>query len=139
MLFFTFILGFLSGLLMDKSWITQEEIAFIKKMTAENQLLRAENESWLAFLQEEMSDYEIVLPTKEEPFLQIEHLLTQIGVEVKLLEEFATFEKEGILITFGSDEKLLAGLKQLVLEEVPIAEQDIHQFYLSLLRLKGRE
>lgn len=135
----TFILGFLSGLITDKDWLTAQEQAYIRKISAENELLAAEKKEWLAYIGEQLGDVEFLIPTNEEPFHHIAALLSQIGVEVKLLEENGVLQKEGILISVGNEENMMEGFKQLKIDSVPISARDIQQFYLSLLRMKEGE
>lgn len=135
----TFFLGFISGFLSDKNWLVEEELAYFQQLTAENKRLKLEKDTWLTFIKEEMSNYEIILPKKDEQFIQIANILDEIDVEVKLLDQIGVLERNGILISFSNDEKKVEGMKQLILDYVPIAEQDIQQFYLSLLRIRGVE
>lgn len=135
----TFFLGFLTGYVSDKSWITKEELAYVKKVTAENETLKGELNHWRQFLKEELKRYEIVVTSNDEQFAELKRLLDEIGVEVKLLKEMNDPEKNQIVISFTQNEEHLHGMKQLILDRVPIDDEDVQQFYLSLLRLRGGE
>lgn len=131
-----FALGMISGVLLDKDWLSEEQQHYIKSLQTENKMLMAERNTWLSYVQDEIRDYDIFI-TAEEDSTYLASLLNQVGVEVKVLEEMGVLENEGILISLGQEVDLEENMKLLALDTLPYTAIDIQRFYLSLLRLKG--
>lgn len=138
---FTFFAGMLVGIVYDKDWLSEQQLAYIERLKAENHLLHFERESWLSFVAEEMSPYDIFVSTEADHYPHLTSLLSRIGLEAKRLEHLDKVieSKQGILITLGQEVEQNQHLLHLSLDKIPEKEDDVQQFYLSLLKVKGEK
>ncbi|WP_017727029.1 hypothetical protein [Halalkalibacterium ligniniphilum] len=129
-------LGFLSGLSLDKTWLSNELYGHIYELETENEQLQLEQQGWVTYVNEELASYELFLDTNHQQWLPLAVMLKRAGLEVKpLLTTTDPFEKKGILITLG-EEKNTSHMLTLSLDEIPKASKDFQELYVSLLKMK---
>ncbi len=132
--------GFLFGITMDKEWLSSQQLAYIKSIQTDKELLELERDSWLAYVSAELQPLDIYVSTQEDEFNRVGNLLQAVGLQAKRFDTIETvLEKEGILITLGQEINLESDFPQLALEMIPEDIVSTQQFYLSLLRLKGEK
>ncbi|WP_078552945.1 hypothetical protein [Bacillus alkalicellulosilyticus] len=137
-LFFIFLTGVFSGLLIDKDWLSEQEFMYYEQIRAENKLLHYEREHWLAFVGDQLSPVPIYIYSEEDSEGEISHLLQQVGIEPVVVKTIDTvLEKEGIFVALGHELHEEFELPHVVVDVVPHQDHDILQFYLSLLKVRG--
>ncbi|WP_096201183.1 hypothetical protein [Bacillus sp. FJAT-45350] len=137
LLFITFFGGTLFGFMLDKGWVSDQQLTYIQSVKMEKDRLENENQQWLSYVSDELKRIDIYL-TEDVHDSNIKTWLNHIGVEAKQFDTMETLlEKEGFLITVGQELDSEYDLPQLVIDAVPDDIYSAQQFYLSLLRIKG--
>ncbi len=138
-LLMTFVFGVVVGVVMDKDWLSEQQVLYFNQLQSENTLLKSEREGWLSFVAEEMGSTPFYIASEDETSNSLAFLLEEIGAEVKMIEKGVVpiLEADGILISLGSEIYMDYEGPHMALEAIPSHEIDIQNFYLSLLRLKG--
>jgi len=140
LILFPLFIGIIIGISLDKEWLSNEQMAYMKNLQNERSLLENERQMWLSYVSTELKPLDIYVASQEEQYSAITKILEPLGIRATKVETFDTMlEKEGILITLGQELEIDANLHQLALEMIPEDMLSAQQFYLSLLRLKGEK
>lgn len=137
--FFIFVLfvGIVIGISIDKEWLTEQEISYVNTLKLENKLLQEQQNQWLAFVEDEMRQINVFIPSENEHYNGLSRLLTQIGIEAQKIYNLDTvLQNKGIIITLGDELDFPSDIPHLSLDMIPEQENEINQFYVSLLRMK---
>ncbi|MGO4887043.1 hypothetical protein ACJ2A9_04730 [Anaerobacillus sp. MEB173] len=133
----TLCIGIVVGISMDKQWLTDQQLSYVSAIQSENKQLQEQQEQWLTFVEDELKQMNIFIPSKNEQYQGIAQLLTHIGIEAERMYSLdAVLQNKGIIITLGEEMDFPTDIPHLSLEMIPEQEKDINQFYVSLLRLK---
>ncbi|MBU8907746.1 hypothetical protein [Desertibacillus haloalkaliphilus] len=131
--------GIMIGVLFDKEWLTEQQLAYIQSLRQENSVLSQEREQWLAYVEDELKHMDVFVSGDRQNDDLLYHLLSQVGIKATTIQELdPVMERKGILITMGEELDLHENeLPHIALEQIPNDGQDVLQLYVALLRLKG--
>ncbi len=136
-LIFYLVVGIIIGIIIDKDWISEEQLLYVQKLKAENALLVEEKRMWARYVEDEFNEVKVYTTADKEQFQHLGNVLANVGVTLeKLPETVGLYHHQGIIITLGEELEETYGLPHLKLEDIPKRELDLNMMYLSLLRIK---
>lgn len=131
------VLGIIIGIVIDKDWLTNEQMHFIQQLREENSLLLQEKQAWVGYVEDEINQIKIYAKADNEQFNDLKTILETVGVKLEELPEtIGVYNQKGIIISLGEELDETNGLPQLMLENIPKHETDLTIMYLSLLKMK---
>lgn len=134
---FYLVVGIIIGIVVDKDWLSDEQLLYIQKLKAENALLVEENQTWARYVEDEFNEVRVFTTAEKEQFHHLDMVLAKVGVTLERFPETAgLYNQQGIIITLGEELEETYGLPQLKLEDIPNRELDLNMMYISLLRIK---
>ncbi|OIJ16016.1 hypothetical protein BKP35_03270 [Anaerobacillus arseniciselenatis] len=134
---FYLVVGIIIGIVVDKDWLSDEQLLYIQKLKAENALLVEENQTWARYVEDEFNEVRVFTTAEKEQFQHLDMVLAKVGVTLERFPETAgLYNQQGIIITLGEELEETYGLPQLKLEDIPNRELDLNMMYISLLRIK---
>jgi hypothetical protein len=139
--FFTVIcylfLGLIVGVVIDKDWVSDEQIKYVQQLKAENELLIQEKQAWARYVEDEFNQITFYTTASNEQFQTLGQVLASIGVTLERIPEtMGVYQQQGIIISLGEELEETYGLPHLNLQAIPTREVELNLMYLSLLRLK---
>lgn len=135
-LFYLF-LGAVVGISIDKEWLSDEQLLYVQKLKAENNLLQQERQAWVHYMESELNEMRFFTTAQNEQFHDLRNVLAKVGAK---LEELPTTigvnSHQGIIITLGEELEDTYGLPQLHLDHLPDHDYDVNILYISILKMK---
>ncbi len=132
-----FFLGLIIGIVIDKDWLSNEQMQYVWQLRSENNRLVEEKQAWVQSIKSELNAVTIFTTADQEQFQNLKESLAAIGITLeKLPETIGLNQQQGIIISLGEELEETYGLPQLNLKGVPTQEVELYSLYLSLLRMK---
>lgn len=130
--------GFIFGIVMDKSWLSDLEMMYIQHLKAEQQMLKQEKEEWITYVENELNQVKLYTNIEKQENNDLQELFSSIGLTVEAIPDSLNRvgESEGIIISIGEEIHDAYGLPHLVIDEIPKGEIDLNILYVSLLKMK---
>lgn len=130
------VIGLIAGIIIDKSWLTTEQIQYVQKLKEENEKHLQDRQAWVRYIEKEISDLNVYTTAENEHFHHLGQVFASIGVTLEKLPDTLINQPEGILITLGEEIEETYGLPYINLKSIPTQEMELNVLFISLLRLK---